>query len=178
MSPANGVPCSLTQGDSVVFSYANPDFPSTGWTLKLAMLKDGQSTLFPSTGQTDGSYVFTILPAATASLPPGQYVARLVATSNDGTQRQTLCQTCPFVYPDPSQPLKLTPEMIALAALKQVSAGTIQSYSGGGQTWSKRNLAELRQEIDRLQVIVNNQLTELGLSAKGGSRTIVTRFGF
>ena len=178
----NGIPSSFVQGDSVSLTYSNPGFPSSSWTLRLAMIKDGApvSTLPAATANADGSFTINLAPAITAALAPGKYTARLIVTSADNSQRESLCQSGLFIFPDLTQALPQTPTMQTLAALKSaqksLAVGTIQSFTGGGQTWTKKNLAELQTAIDRFQAQVDNELTALGLSNNGGARTILSCF--
>ena len=182
VATANGLPSSFTQGDTVSFGIADTRYPSGTWELGLALALSGKPAA-PVAGaaQGDGSFLFTLTPVASAALAPGLYLASLIATETGSGQRISLGTRSLFVRPDLSVPLAQTPNMLALAAMKKglatLSAGTVQTFSGGGQSWTKRTLGELRREIDRLQVDVNNELRALGLSTKGGAVNIVTRFG-
>lgn len=183
MSTSCGIPSSFTQGDSVSFSYGNGAYPPALWDLTLAMFKDGVSKTFTAVADTDGiNFDFTLMPTQTAGLLPGQYVTSLAAISKDGTMRHTLARSCTNVAPDLTATFQPTPNMVLLASLKtaygKIIAGTNKTVDFNGQSYTKRDLGELRKEMDRLQNIVNGELAALGLSTKGQPKTLAVQFEF
>ena len=146
----NGVPSRWTQGDSVAFSYANPNFPSSIWGLNVALRK-GTVPAPPIVGAVnpDGSFTFALSTIDSGLLDPGSYQAAFVATAT--AQRQTFGCFDIFIQPDPTIPLKGTWAINTLAILQTGYAGliggTISSFSGGGQSWTKKNIGELEKAM-------------------------------
>ena len=181
---APGVPASFTQGDTVVFSYSGPALPPPGWELKAKFVRAGAAP-DPIAGQIngDGSFTFSLSALDSGLLDPGGYQVAFVAVNSSSGERWTdPCRRSTFVRPDPLIPLKQTWAMATLAALQagyaKLIAGTISSFSGGGQSWTKKNIAELEKAMDRLQVKADADLARLGLpgGGAGSAKTIVACF--
>lgn len=181
---ATSPPCNFTQGDSVAFTVGAEGYPSSAWTLKFIVISQTGQIAAQVTAAADAdniSFDVALTTTQTAAIAPGRYNWRYVLT--EGSQRVTVNSvraTEIFVAPDPLQNLPQTPEMIRLAsvqtALAKLAANPLTSTSVDGQTWTQGNIASYRDEEDRLQVIVWNQMRKLGLSTNGSAQQIVTQF--
>ena len=144
------VPPSFEAGNTVTFSVDLADYPPASYALVFVFSRPGATPV--STAATAGGlgYVVTLPGTATAGVAPGDYDWALYATDGNGN-RTTAAQGALEVLPNLA-----APQMPSLAAqtlaglqtgMQTLSSGTIQTFSGGGQSWSKKNLKELQEAI-------------------------------
>jgi hypothetical protein len=172
-------PQSFNAGDAATFTIFDGAYlPGDGYTSKLIFSKDGQVVLTKDGDANGTKFVFTIASADTATVVPGEYTFSFTFTK-DGARSSTGAD---FVYinPNPEVSITLSPAQQQLAACEEailaLSSNGNASVSFNGQSFTKRNLVDLMDFRDRLQARVNAELRALGLSRKGGARTVATRF--
>jgi len=173
-------PQSFTAGDGTTITIFDGGFlPSDGYTAKLILSMNGKVKLsVDGSDGADNKFTFTLTSEATADLEPGEYTYTFTFLKN--SVRTSLEPLILYVNPNPETSLSDTVHQQQLAAVEQailkVSAGDNVSVTFNGQSYTKRNLKDLMDFRDRLQVLVNADLRRLGLSRRGGAKTIATRF--
>ncbi len=174
-------PSIFTQGDTVIFQETNPIYPATDWTMTFVLSRDGinlSNTDATPTGPTGSDFLITLPKELTATLAPGR--AKWTELVSNATERNYNRSGYLSIVPDPTQSITPTPEMTALANIKaQIASGVAnlsKSRSFNGQMSTDRDLKELMDARDRLQVIVNAQLVALGVKQGDTSRRIIFSF--
>lgn len=180
ITPSTGVPNSFTQGDTVSFIESFADYPSTDWSLKFCMVRNGLA-ITPIEASASGTDFAVIISADdSAKIVPGNYVYSEIVTNIATSERLTIKTGSLIVSPDPTASLEQSTNAKILAGLKSamlsLSTGTNEKVNINGQEFTKKNLETLQKTIDRYQIIVDGELRELGLDNKGGARTLQTFF--
>lgn len=182
VTTTSGIPCRIISGDTAIFTLSDSAHPASGWLLDFVLSRNGIK-LSTTRATADGdNYAVTLTAALSASLAPGQAQWTLVYTERTGSppQRDTGDSGWLIIAPDPAGSLTPTANQLALAACNAAIAGLVaspeQTVSFNGQSFTSRNIGDLFTARDRLQVLVNNELREMGISQKGGARLIRFRF--
>jgi hypothetical protein len=178
----SGVPCRFTAGDAVLFTVSDTDHPATLWFLDFVLSRQGAhlATFRATTGDNGKDYQVSISSTVSA-LAPGLCKYDLVFTDNaDGTQRETGASGWLTILPNPTGTLTQSSNQIALAAcnaaIQKLVSRSNATVNFNGQSFTSVNIGELFKARDRLQLLVNDELTGLGLSRGGGFRIIRNRF--
>lgn len=175
----SGLPCSFVAGDSVSFTIGDSDFAPATYTATLR-ISQGSETPISVVGTTSGtSFLFTISPAVSAAILPGDWIATITATS--GTDRGILAQEIIAVIENPAVAHSLTSAETRLAALRvaiaAIEANPAVSTSFNGQSATFRDLNSLRdQEIRLAADVIRERATADNRAGRGVSRNIHTRF--
>lgn len=175
----NGVPCRITIGDTIIFTETVNGYPATAWNGDFVLNQGGIALATIRASAVGSDFQFVVSPESAPSLTPGQTNWFLLVTEIATSERQRICGGNLMLAPDPTASITQTPEMVALAALQTAISTGVTKFQGtsfNGQSTTFRTLSEMIAARDRLQQIVNSQLRDLGLSLKGGSQKIVTRF--
>ena len=178
-----GPPVSLIAGDTLQFSAKNPDYPASDWTMQFVLFNTSSSQVkFNGVAQSDSGFLVSLTAPQTEDVLPMEYSMAYVFTSTDATQRSTLpLQMTLWVIPDLTQKLNPSPNQIQLANYQEVerklSTGTNLAVSMNGQSFTKKNIDEIRKQMVWLQARIyreQQQLKELLGNATGGR--IVSEF--
>ena len=169
-------PAYFNAGDTVRLSLANTDYPSSAWTLDV-VLRGASSKTFRATA--DGTGYAVVIPAAdSAKLTPGSYNVTLVYTHTDG-ERDSEPYGRVEVLPNPTAAPAKTIARQTLdameAALLKLAGGSNASVSFNGQSFTKKNLDQLQNAIERQKGIV--RLEEQRASGRARYGGIGVRFG-
>jgi hypothetical protein len=166
-------PETLTAGDTLEFDLSFPDYPAGTWTATVH-LRCG-SSYFTKALTADGTdHIGTVLPAVTATYPPGIYSLKVTVT--DGTDRHVAHEAELVVKPDPAAvSIALTAyetELAAVdAAIAAVLAGQgVQSYTiqtqAGSRQIQRMTLAELRAHRAYLEGKIDAERGAMGEKPK------------
>lgn len=153
----DGVPAQFEAGTTLRFSDSDPDFPATLWTMAF-VLNNGvaaATSITAITYQTTGFEV--IIPASTA-LTPGVYQWAEYFTAISPTSEKARGNTGALTV-TPNLATTATPStaqaMVTMleAALLAFGKG-FQSFSSGGVSYSRVNIAEYQQQLVYWQAIL------------------------
>lgn len=154
-------------GDTVQFQIQNQNYPASAHTMQFVLYVDTiQPQAFDGAGQSDGSFIVTVSTAQTETILPEQYTAAFVYTSIAmPTTRKTIPHQTVWCAPDLTQKTSPTPNQTLLSTLQQalqsLAAGTIASATINQQTWTKKNLSQLQNQIFVTQTQVRKELEQL-----------------
>lgn len=170
-------PKSFIQGDAVRVKIADARYPSSLWTLKVWFQGPTATTSFDAPAGTNGSYDLAITAAQSAGLAAGHYLVGLVYTETaaPNDRKTSECEFQVSVFSNPAIPRAKTLARQTLeameAALLILAAGSNSSVNFNGQSFTKRNLADLQTAIDRQRAIVAGE--DVAATGKGSLARIV-----
>lgn len=183
MTACNHVPRSIWQGNSVSWGEMWAEYLSSVYFFQIAFAKNGLNIqLFTAQDNADGSFQMVLTAAQTALLAPGEnYITGLVFDEASPPNRYTVFDDRCYVRPNPAIPITPTLAMQQLAALEAalsaLIANPLKSTSALGQTYTKQDFTILMDARDRADAKVDAELRAMGLSTRGGTKTIRYRFG-
>lgn len=165
-------------GDTVSFDVPIGDYPTTDWTCNWVI---AASPIFQQAGTIVGpNHHIEVAPATSATIPPGKYGQTFVFTKTATGERRSVGGNDLFVLPNPTVVITTTWAQDTLvlveAALKKLAARTNAEVIVNGQTYRKENMAMLADFRDRLRNEVMTTEAAAGRPARGGAKTLVTRF--
>lgn len=177
-------PYKFTAGDSLTFSVpSNPTYPtSAGWTLAFLMMFPGWTPQsFPGVAQGDGSFTVTVTPANTDTIIPEEYGTAYVYSNAGSGLRKTIYGGTVWVTPDPTQAIAPTAAMLTLqafqAAYTDLASHKINSASVDGNSYTEKDLEQIRKQIAFMQVQVNQEMNQLkALQDQPVADRIITEF--
>lgn len=152
-------PASFIAGDTLRVSISDSSFLSTLWSLKALLTSATKVHSFTASAVAGGSFLLEISAANTAKLAPGIYAVRYVFTETSTTERKTGADSfITTVYANPEAVgaksiARQTLEAMESAFLK-LSGGSNLSVNFNGQSFTKRNLKDFMDAIDRQRAIV------------------------
>jgi len=172
-----GVPCSFESGNTVIFTEQFADYSPADWAATIYLSLNGVPVNNTTATESGVTYTFTIAATTTAAFQPGtyDYVIRVagggeVATAKTG-QINVLQNLAVAATPSTAQAM-LTAIDATITAL--LGSGN-QSVSFNGQSYTKRNITELRQmRLDLQAEVIKEQ--RAAAAARGrdvsGSRNV------
>lgn len=176
---------STTAGDTLEFDLSFADYPASDGWVATVHLRCGSSKFTKALTADGDDHIGTILPAVTATYPPGLY--DMTVTVTDGTDRAVAKETQLAIKPDPAAAtLSLTALETELAAvvtaITAVLAGEgVQSYTiqtqAGSRNVQRMTLESLRDHRRYLEGKIDAERKALGLTPKNNRwKRIGTRF--
>ncbi len=181
-------PQTFTAGDTVQWSRALSDFPSTSYTLKYQLRGPQEINLVAAVYQTS-DYLVTITAAVTAQYKPGLYsIVGYVADIATGLTRYVVKARFPLVtvFPNPSNSTDGSADnltwagrtLVAVeAAITKLSGRTVSSASVNGQTYNLQDLTKLMSMRQRMkEEVAAEQNAILNAAGLGGKKNILVRF--
>jgi hypothetical protein len=171
----------LTAGDTWILEFNDDDHPVGLWTAAIAFSRNG-TQLIAKAGTPNGSnFKFSLTAAETSTLVPGYTQVYVVFTNvADTLLRESEFAGTVTLLPNPTGTMPPTPSQQALtavlASITIILAQPESSATFNGQTYTMQNIQTLYQIRNQLIADVNNELRALGLTMRGGSRNILTRF--
>lgn len=160
----NGIPAEIRSGDTAIFTVAAPsDYPAGTWTLTFDIMLNG-TAIAQTTATTSGSdYLVTIASTTTDDWAPGIYQYAAFVTSSG--QRATIYSGTIRILENVAVTRTATVAESLLTkvetALSSLMSGTNQSVSFNGQTFTKKDLAQLITIRDRLKAEVLAERAQL-----------------
>lgn len=173
-------PSEFTAGDTVRWTRSLPEYPATAYTLSYGF--GGPSRLAVTTTASGSDHAAVISRTTSATLTFGVYHWESYITEISSGERIRYETGSLTVRPNlaetsPDDSFAATALAAAQTAYKSLIAGQLTSWSAGGKSYTRRNLDELRKEIDRLQEDVNREKRAEALAAGLPSgRNVFTRF--
>lgn len=175
-------PANFVAGDQVIVNgIGSVDYPPSAWNMSAVFNgRDGTSVTVGASPDADG-ITFDLTVDQRAKLSSGRYSLFYVFTSKaDPKQRASLFQGDVFVLDDPatSQSQSVARQTLDAMqnALLKLSNGTNTSVNFNGQTFTKRNLKDLQDAIDRQKNVVNGEEVDAGFPDRYGAKRIGVRF--
>lgn len=152
-------PHSFVAGDTIRVTMADSRFPSSLWKLKVLFQSALAAKSFAATTGTGGAYNIVIAASTSAKILPGAYSIAFVYTETSTQERHTVeSDRAIIVLRDPTVAgaksiARQTLEAMESAFLK-LSSGSNLSVNFNGQSFTKRNLEDFQDAIDRQRAIV------------------------
>lgn len=159
-------PSSFVAGDTIKVSFSDSRFPSTEWTAKILMVSPEVSKSFPATTGTGDAFDLEISSEESNKLKPGVYVVSFVFTETSSSERQTSeDQTATTVFANPEKGPQKSIARQTLEAMEKslllVAGNERLTVNFNGQTFTRRNIKELQDAIDRQKSVVDAEETQL-----------------
>lgn len=173
-------PRSFISGDTVRVTISDGDYPSSLWSLVVYLIGTAVDDFTAS--QISGDQFELVIPANDSDdILPGTKRVVFTYTETSSSEKQSVEMGKTYVYADPSESPTATQAQTTLAAMKtalaSLAAGTTSTVNFNGQSFTRKNLKDLQDAIDRQQQIVDRELAEADLIAgKQRSRGIGIRF--
>lgn len=170
-------PNSFISGDALRVKIADSRYPSSLWTLKVWFQSPTATQDFTAPAGAGGAYDLFITPAQSAALAAGKYLVGLVYTeiASPNDRRTSDCEFPITVLANPAVARAKTNTRLILeameAAMLKLAAGSNATVNFNGQSFTKRNLAELQNAIDRQRAIVAGE--DSAATGKGSLARIV-----
>lgn len=153
-------PSQFVSGDALRVTIADSNYPSTLWTLKVWFQTATATTDFAAPAGPGTSFSLYITSAQSAALAAGKYrvgfVFTEIALPNDRVTGDTEYDVTVLANPAVARPktqARLILEAME-AAMLVLSRGSNETVSFNGQSFTKRNLKEFQDAIDRQRAIV------------------------
>lgn len=162
----SALPVSIVAGDTLRVTLDDSDYPSSGWGLRV--LFDGPSReTFAAEEDSGDAFSLVVEGVDTARLKPGSYNLVFIYTETSSGDRQSIQAGKIEVAADPDTAPTKTVARRTLeemeAALLKLSSGSNASVSFNGQSFTKRNLAELQNAIAVQRSIVSAETATAAL---------------
>lgn len=156
-------PNSFISGDALRVKIADSRYPSSLWTLKVWFQSPTATQDFSAPAGTSDSYDLFITPTQSSALAAGQYLVGLVYTeiASPNDRRTSDCEFQIRVLANPAVARPKTTARLTLEAMelafKNLASGSNASVNFNGQSFTKRNLKEFQEAIDRQRAIVSGE---------------------
>ncbi len=157
-SVTSGIPATFTIGDAVSIQLTDSDHPAGDWTSTLYFKDESGAVLpFARTSIVGSDHVFALTNANTLTLVAGRNSVCVVFS--DGTHQQTSDWREVVVLDNPtaaSTPTFAESQVTTIqTALASLSSGTHSAVSFNGQSFTRRNEKDLRDQLTYWQARVN-----------------------
>lgn len=153
-------PRSIIAGDTVRVTISDGDYPSSLWTLAVRFVGTAAFS-FAATPITGDQFELVLTAAQSLTLTPGTYNVTFTYTETSSGEKQSVSAGKTQVYPDPSAVAPVSQARSTLSAMKAallaLAAGTTSTVNFNGQSFTKKNLKDLQDAIDRQQRIVDQE---------------------
>lgn len=175
------IPEIIEAGTTVRFTEDFADFPATAWTCALKLSRDGTAATSIAATTNGSQFVFVIPSTTTDDLTPGEWNYSFRVTATSGGDVATAKTGVLTVLPDLGGTVAKSAAAAQLAALETailaVCATENASGSFNGQSYTKKNLAELYDARARLRAeVAAEEEKEAALRGRPIKRTIAPRF--
>lgn len=165
-------PSNFIAGDTVRVTISDSKFPSSGWALKVVLQNGAMTKSFDATAGSNNAFDLVITATQSATIIPGFYQVSYVYTETGNGDRKTGdCVDATTVYANPTGTYEKSIARQTLEAMetayKSLSGGANATVNFNGQSFTKRNLKEFADAIDRQRATVSG---EDAARIKGGGR--------
>jgi hypothetical protein len=154
-------PNSFIAGDAVRVTIANPNYPSSLWTLKVWFQNGITVQSFTAPAGSADAYDLFITPEESAAIPAGQYLIAYIFTeiASPNDRKSLDWKSTVAVYANPAVATaktvaRQTLEAMEAAYLSLSSGGLMQSVNFNGQSFTNHNLSDFATAIERQRAIV------------------------
>lgn len=170
-------PASFVAGDTLRVTISDATYPSSTYSLAVVLRGAGVKSFAATASGTQFSLVVSA--ADTARLAPGRYMVTFVYTETGSNERVSVMMGSVEVMTDPTKQAEKSVARQTLEAMQdallKLSNGSNMSVSFNGHSFTKKNLKELQDAIDRQRAIVDRE-EAISTSTKRYSGLFV-RFG-
>jgi hypothetical protein len=162
-----GCPYKAVAGDTVQFYVQNTNYPASLYTLQLSLFATGvDPDLFNGVAQPDGSFLISLTPSQTETVLPEKYTAVYVYTSiATPATRNSIRGGVIWIIPDLTTQTTPSANQVLLTQLEatmlKLAQGSISSATINQQTWTKKNMQQLREQILFTTSQVKKELEQL-----------------
>lgn len=180
----SAIPSSITSGEGDVWAEHLPDY--TSGTYSVAYNFSGQTPVdgfqkFSIAGSGSGTTWTFTMPSGVNSPSPGAYAWQQVVTRTSDSAKRQINSGALVVAPNladmPTESAAAAMLAALEAAIQTLSAGTNQSVSFNGQSFTKKELRTLLEQRTQLQAeVIKEQEKLAALSGNPRSRNVSTRF--
>lgn len=171
-------PFSFIAGDTVRVTIGDSKYPSSAWTLQVVLQGATESKPFDVTAGDNNAFDLVISATDSAKIAPGLYQVAYIytETAQDGDRQTGDCVDSVTVYADPAQTAaksiaRQTLEAMEAAYLK-LAGGSNVTVNFNGQSFTKRNLRDLADAIDRQRAIVSGETNSRICGDRRGGRIL------
>lgn len=174
-------PTSLAAGDTLrIEGLSDVDYPSSDWTLEVVLRgADGALKTFPAEAGDNNGFDLVVAGSESGKLKAQAYAITLVYNETGGGDRATVRGGTLQVTADPTKSGEKSLARKTLEAMEdalyRLSKGSNATVSFNGHSFSKKNLRELQDAIDRQRAIVDRE--EVVSTSTKRYRGIFVRFG-
>lgn len=153
-------PKSFVSGDAVRVTIADSNYPSSLWTLVVWFQNGITVQNFSAPAGTNGAYDLFITSVQSAAIPPGKYEVAYVFTeiASPNDRKTGACEFAVQVFANPAVAGAKTIARQTLEAMEAaylvLAGGSNSSVNFNGQSFTKRNLKEFADAIDRQRAVV------------------------
>lgn len=175
LTVTQGIPASLTIGDALSFTVNDSRYPVGDWPSAKIVFRNGSNVVEFTGAVDDLDQLFELTGVNTGKLTAGRNFVAIVYTDADGHRVSTEWQAID-VFADPAKPLGATFASRSLAnieeAIEKLSKGTNSAVSFNGQSFTKKDLAQMLTIRDQLKAEVAQEQSgiDLGISRSAGIR--------
>lgn len=174
------VPATIAAGATLLFTESLSGYPASLYTLALILNRDGIVIDNIAATASGDDFIVTKSAALTGAWQPGRVNwSEVVTKISDATVIQLntgQLSITPNFAASITPTAAMTQLAAAEAAILKLMTGANQSVSFNGQSFSRHNLHEFFGVRDRLRAQVDAELLAMGVSTRGGAKTLVTRF--
>jgi hypothetical protein len=173
-------------GDTLRVSISDSNYPSSTWSLSVALSRVNISvptvSRFDADAAASNAFELEVTATETGALAPGEYAVTYIYTETATSERVSIGKGTVQVTPDPSVAATASPARLLLQAMQDSMLTLAQSAEAtvnfNGQSFTQKTMKDLQDAIDRQKLIVANEDIAPGLAnGKRRSSNIYIRFG-
>jgi hypothetical protein len=162
-------PRAIVAGDTVRVSISDGNHPSEEWSLAVLLRSEaGVSSSFDAIPDDEGAFDILIPATDSANLSPGSYLVTYRWTETITGEKISEPKGTLIVAADPAQNATLTQAAQTLAAMEaallNLSSGSNAIVNFNGQSFTRKNIKELQDAIDRQQLIVDQEQKNIDIA--------------
>ncbi len=158
ITATDGVPQYLQGGDTIRFTFTDADHPPSLWSAIFYLSKNGTAITNFSATESGDTYTVAITAAQSAALAPGLYEWFVRFTETSSSEIQSGATGTITVLPNLAASQTATTAQTMLTTLEtcitSLAAGTNQSVSFNGQSYTKKDVGSLYRLRTMLQAEV------------------------
>lgn len=151
-----GIPSTITQGDSVSFTVSDPLYPAGDWTSAVKFKNEAGAVLSFTGTQSGTDHLFVLSNAQTDTLVSGQNF--VCVAFSDGTHRETSDWTTVTILDDPGadSAASYAQSQVTLlkTALASLAANPYTTVNFNGQSFTSSGTAEYQSQLTYWQARV------------------------
>lgn len=185
MATVQGIPATIRAGDTTIFKISNSSYPNTDWFYDFVISRRGRAIAKIRATEEGTAFLVTIGTdiSSVAGFTPGRATFYERFTAKVGGQTETPSSGILTILPDPTKDIPQTSNQLALASCTEalqnlVDGGENMTVNFAGQSFTRRDMKDLMDARDRIQVLVDNELRAMGADDRSGSGYKPIRFRF
>lgn len=161
ITATDGVPQYIQSGDTTRFTFNDADHPTSLWSAILYVWRNSAAVTNFSATESGDTYTVAMTAAQTASLSPGLYEWFIRFTETSSGEIQSGASGTFTVLPNLAATQTASTAATMLSTLEtcitSLAAGTNQSVSFNGQSYTKKDIGQLYRLRTQLQAEVHRE---------------------